>query len=119
MPWLVGFLGAGGAFAVFMGGVFFDEPELDGSAFVAVGFAHAGFEVTAVTPVDVTSVATEDLEGRRRVVGFLDHVVELGAAVLEAGWRVAVNGFAQPFIKGAGSDKFVALGVDVQGQVEK
>ena len=58
-----------------VGGVLFDEPELDWRAFVAVGLSQTGFEVAAVTPVDEAGVAAEDLEGWDWVIRFLDHVI--------------------------------------------
>ena len=42
-----------------MGGVLFDEPQLDRCAFIAEGLAQTGFEVAAVTPVHEAAMAAE------------------------------------------------------------
>ena len=84
---------------MFVGGVLFDEPELDGRAVVAVGFAQVAFQVALVAPVQEVGVAAKDFEGWDRIVVFLDHVVELGRAVFKAGWRMGVDGLAQPFVE--------------------
>ena len=101
-----------------VGQVLFDEPELNRSAAVAVGFAHPPFQVAAVAPVDVAAVASEDLEGRRGIIGLLHHVVEFGRAVLEAGWRMGIDGLAQPLVQFASGNAFVAFDVNLEGQIE-
>ena len=78
--------------------MFFDEPKLERGTGKTIVLAQAVFQVAPVTPVQIAGMAAEDFEGGRRVVNFLDNIVEFWRSVLESGRRVGFDGLAEPAI---------------------
>ena len=60
-------------------------------------------------------MATKDLEGWNRIVGFLHHVVKLGVAVFETGWWMLVDDDPKPSIEIGGRNALASAGIYVRG----
>lgn len=102
-----------------VGDVFFDEPELNGRTGKIVVLAEITLHKASIAPVQKFSLATKDFEGWDRVVSFLDHVIQLGSTVLEAGRWVFGNNAAQPGVEFAGGDALPAPLVDFEAQIKQ
>ena len=81
---------AGWAFAVLVGDVFFNEPELYRRASVTKFFTHFAVHMTAVAPVQVLGVGAKDFEARDRIIGFLGDVVQFWSSVFETSWWMPI-----------------------------
>lgn len=107
------------AVAVLVAAALLDEPQLHCRAVKAVLVAELALHVALVAPVQELGMGTENLECRRRVVVFLDHIVKLGRAVLEPRRRMVGRDGCEPFIELAGGDALGARGDDIEREVKE
>ena len=111
--------GLGGAVAMGVAAALFDEPQLHCGAVEVPGFTEVTFHVAAVAPVEKTGVGTEDFEGGRGVIVFLDHVVKLGGAVFEAGGWVGGRDAGEPVVELARRYTGAAVVINLQCEVKQ